>query len=70
MSEMNRRLAGILAGDVVGYSAMVAADMFLHFTDLVASDIDPESIKIGVRLTFEIGSTRDDRPKAINVRIA
>jgi adenylate cyclase len=26
MSEINRRLAGILAADVVGYSAMVAAD--------------------------------------------
>jgi cold shock protein len=32
-------------------------DMFLHFTDLMASGIDPEGIKIGVRLTFEIGST-------------
>ena len=45
-------------------------DMFLHFTDLVGSGIDPERIKIGVRLTFEIGNTRDDRPKAINVRMA
>jgi hypothetical protein len=39
--------------------------MFLHFTDLMAS-----GIKIGVRMTFETGNTRDDRPKAINVRIA
>ena len=45
-------------------------DMFLHFTDLMASGIDPEGIKIGVRLTFEIGATRDDREKAINVRMA
>jgi hypothetical protein len=44
--------------------------MFLHFTDLVGSGIDPERIRIGVRLTFEIGNTRDDRPKAINVRMA
>jgi hypothetical protein len=44
--------------------------MFLHFTDLMAAGIDPESIKVGDRLAFETGNTRDDRPKAINVRIA
>lgn len=45
-------------------------DMFVHFTDLKASGIDPDGVKVGVRLTFETGNTRDDRPKAINVCVS
>jgi cold shock protein len=44
-------------------------DMFLHATDLKAAGIDPESIQVGDRLTFELGSTRDSKPKATNVRM-
>jgi cold shock protein len=44
-------------------------DMFLHATDLKAG-MDPDSIQIGVRLTFEIASTREGKPKASNVRMA
>jgi hypothetical protein len=40
------------------------ADMFLHATDLKAVGIDPDSLKIGDRLIFETGSTRDGKPKA------
>jgi cold shock protein len=43
-------------------------DMFLHVSDLRAAGIDPESIKIGDRLTFETASTRDGKTKASNVR--
>jgi CspA family cold shock protein len=60
------------AGRGFGFIAQDAGgpDMFLHFSDLSAAGIDPQGIKIGDRLTFEIGSTRDDKPKAINVRRA
>jgi CspA family cold shock protein len=33
------------------------ADLFLHVSDLKAAGIDPESIKVGDRLTFETAST-------------
>jgi cold shock protein len=49
---------GFIAQDAGG------PDMFLHFSDLSAAGIDPQGIKIGDRLTFEIGSTRDDKPRA------
>jgi CspA family cold shock protein len=60
------------AGRGFGFIAQDAGgpDMFLDFSDLSAAGIDPQGIKIGDRLTFEIGSTRDDKPKAINVRRA
>jgi cold shock protein len=46
------------------------ADLFLHVSDLKAAGIDPESIKIGDRLTFETASTREGKKKAGNVRMA
>jgi CspA family cold shock protein len=45
-------------------------DMFLHATDLKAAGIDPDSIKVGDRLTFETASTRDGKTKASDVRRA
>jgi cold shock protein len=55
-----------------GFIAVEAGgpDMFLHATDLKAAGIDPESIQVGDRLTFETGTTRDGKPKASNVRRA
>ena len=44
-------------------------DMFLHVNELKSAGIDPDSIKIGDRLTFETTSTRDGKTKAGNVRI-
>src|ERR1700728_3157584 len=47
---------GFIANDAGG------PDMFLHVTDLRASGIDPDNIRIGDRLTFETGHTRGGRP--------
>jgi hypothetical protein len=49
---------------------MLEARICSSISLIMASGIDPEGIKIGVRMTFETGKTRDDRPKATNVRIA
>jgi CspA family cold shock protein len=45
-------------------------DMFLHISDLRNTGIDPDTIRIGDRLTFETASTRDGRTKVTNVRMA
>jgi cold shock protein len=45
-------------------------DMFLHISELQAAGIDPDSIKVGERLTFETAGTRDGKTKASNVRRA
>jgi cold shock protein len=45
-------------------------DMFLHVSELKDAGIDPDQLKVGDRLTFEIGSTRDGKTKASNVRRA
>jgi cold shock protein len=45
-------------------------DMFLHVSELRAAGIDPDKIRVGDRLSFEIGNTRDGKTKAINVRMA
>ena len=43
-------------------------DMFLHITALKAAGIDPMTLKVGERLTYDVESTRDNRTKASNVR--
>jgi CspA family cold shock protein len=45
-------------------------DMFLHVNELKSAGIDPDSIKVGDRLTFDSASTRYGKMKASNVRIA
>lgn len=44
-------------------------DMFLHINELLAG-MDPEELKVGDRLTFDTGATRDGKTKASNVRLA
>jgi cold shock protein len=55
---------GFIKGDGGG------PDTFLHISDLRASGIDPDGMKVGQRLTFETTSTRGRRTKASNVRMA
>jgi cold shock protein len=45
-------------------------DMFMHFTALQSAGIDPDNLKPGERLTFDVESTRDGRTRAGNVRRA
>lgn len=53
---------GFIADDAGG------PDMFLHITALQSARIDPEDLKKGDRLTFDVEDTRDGKPKAGNVR--
>ena len=55
-----------------GLDAMqhTGADLFLHISDLKASGIDPDGIRIGDRLTFETVTARKGGMKASNVRRA
>jgi CspA family cold shock protein len=43
-------------------------DIFLHVSALQSAGIDPDNIKKGERLTFDVESGRDGRTKASNVR--
>ena len=43
-------------------------DMFLHISALQLAGIDPDNIRKGDRLTFDVESTRDGKAKASNVR--
>jgi cold shock protein len=45
-------------------------DMFLHISALQSAGIDPDDIRKGDRLTFDIESTRDGKTRASNVRRA
>ena len=45
-------------------------DMFLHISALQSAGVDPDNLKPGERLTFEVESTRDGRTRAGNVRRA
>ena len=45
-------------------------DMFLHISALQLASIDPDNIRKGDRLTFDVESTRDGKTKASNVRLA
>jgi CspA family cold shock protein len=55
---------GFIAEDAGG------PDMLLHINELKTAGIDPDTIKVGDRLTFEVTSTRDGKTKASNVRRA
>jgi cold shock CspA family protein len=43
-------------------------DIFLHITALQSVGLDPENLRLGEPLTFDIESSRDGRTKASNVR--
>ena len=45
-------------------------DMFLHISALQSAGIDPDNIRKGERLTFDVESTRDGKTRASNVRRA
>jgi cold shock protein len=45
-------------------------DMFLHISALQSAGIDPEDIRKGDRLTFDVESTREGKARASNVRRA
>ena len=43
-------------------------DIFLHISALQSAGIDPDNIRKGDRLTFDVESTREGKTKASNVR--
>jgi cold shock protein len=43
-------------------------DMFLHVTALQSAGIDPDDIRKGDRLAFDVENTRDVKTKTSNVR--
>src|SRR6266403_1697002 len=43
-------------------------DMFLHISALQSSGIDPDNIRKGERLSFDVESTREGKTRASNVR--
>jgi CspA family cold shock protein len=43
-------------------------DIFLHVSALQSAGIDPDNLRPGERLTFDVESARDGRTKASNVR--
>jgi cold shock protein len=43
-------------------------DIFLHVSALQSAGIDPDNIRKGERLTFDVESTRDGRMRASKVR--
>ena len=45
-------------------------DVFLHISALQAAGIDPNNIRKGERLTFEVESAREGKTRAANVRRA
>ena len=53
---------GFIADDAGG------PDIFLHVSALQSAGIDPDNIRKGDRLTFDVESTRDGKIKASNVR--
>ena len=53
--------------DIVGNDAG-GPDMFLHISALQPAGIDPDNIKKGERLTFDVESTREGKTRAANVR--
>jgi cold shock protein len=44
-------------------------DMYLHVSALHSAGIDPDDIRKGERLTFDVESTREGRNRAGNVRL-
>ena len=55
---------GFIADDAGG------PDMFLHISALQSAGIDPDNLRRGERLTFDVESGRDGRTKASNVRLS
>jgi CspA family cold shock protein len=45
-------------------------DIFLHIRALQSAGIDPDDIRKGERLAFDVENTRDGRTRAGNVRRA
>jgi cold shock protein len=45
-------------------------DIFLHFSALQSASIDPDNLKLGERLSFEVEGTHDGRTVAGSVRRA
>ena len=43
-------------------------DIFLQVTALQSAGIDPDNLRLGEPLTFDVESSRDGRTKASNVR--
>ena len=43
-------------------------DIFLHVSALQSAGIDPDNLRLGEPLTFDVESGRDGRTKASNVR--
>jgi cold shock protein len=43
-------------------------DVFLHISALLLAGIDPDKIRKGDRLTFDLESIRDGKTKAGNIR--
>jgi cold shock protein len=43
-------------------------DIFLHVTAVQSAGVDPDDLRIGELLTFDVESTRDGKTKASNVR--
>lgn len=44
-------------------------DIFLHVSALQGAGIDPDDMRKGIRLTYEIETARDGRSKAGSVRM-
>ena len=53
---------GFIADDAGG------PDMFLHISALQAAGIDPDNLRKGDRLSFDVESTREGKTRAGNVR--
>jgi CspA family cold shock protein len=45
-------------------------DVFLHVSALQSAGIDPDSLRLGEPLAFDVESSRDGRTKASNVRLS
>jgi cold shock protein len=45
-------------------------DVFMHISALRSSGIDPENLRLGERLSFDVESTREGKTRAGNVRRA
>jgi CspA family cold shock protein len=43
-------------------------DMFLHISALQSAGIDPDDMRKGERLTFDVESNREGKTRASNVR--
>jgi CspA family cold shock protein len=43
-------------------------DVFLHVSALQSASIDPDNLRLGEKLTFNVESRRDGRTQASNVR--